>query len=97
VAHKHFFSRFDPQILEVAHDRSRLLPAPIPVFYCSEPNLRSMCTLQTVSGFLLCGTFLDIAVWYYVKDLEIYDKETETDSTRKGKKSEKNRRKWEEQ
>jgi hypothetical protein len=44
-----------------------------------------MCNFQTVSGFLLCGTFLDIAVWYYVKDLQIYDKDIETE----GKKGEK--------
>jgi len=56
-----------------------------------------MCKFQSVSGFLLCGTFLDIAVWYYVRDLQIYDKETETENSRKEKNSRKNQRKREEQ
>jgi hypothetical protein len=56
-----------------------------------------MCNFQTVSGFLLCGTSLDIAVWYYVKDLQIYDKEAKTDNTRKEEKSNTNQRKREEQ
>jgi hypothetical protein len=56
-----------------------------------------MCNLQTVSGFLLCGTLLDIGVWYYVKDLQIYDKETETDDTITEKNSMKWRRRREEQ
>jgi hypothetical protein len=54
-----------------------------------------MRNLQTVSGFLFCGTLLDIGVWYNVKDLQIYDKETETDNTRKEKNSKKRRRREE--
>lgn len=49
----------------------------------------------TASGFLFCGTLLDIGVWYNVKDLQIYDKETETDNTRKEKNSKKRRRREE--
>jgi hypothetical protein len=42
--------------------------------------------LQTVSGFLLGGTLLDIGVWYIVKDLQIYDKEDETGNTERRRK-----------
>jgi hypothetical protein len=42
--------------------------------------------LQTVSGFLLGGTLLDIGVWYTVKDLQIYDKEDETGNREKKRK-----------
>ena len=52
-----------------------------------------MCNFLTVSGFLLCGTLLDIAVWYYVKDLQIYDKETETEGKKGEKQQEKSEKK----
>jgi predicted RNA-binding protein len=45
-----------------------------------------MWNLQTVSGFLLGGTLLDIGVWHAVKDLQIYDKEDETGNTKKKRK-----------
>jgi hypothetical protein len=48
--------------------------------------------VQSLSGFLLGGTLLDIVVWYYVKDLQIYDKEDETDNMKKKKTSKKRKR-----
>ncbi|KAJ9590577.1 hypothetical protein L9F63_016346 [Diploptera punctata] len=40
----------------------------------------------TASAFLLLATLLDIGVWFYVKDLPIYDNDIETDIVRKKKK-----------
>ena len=34
-------------------------------------------------AFLLLGTLLDTAVWYYVKDLQIYDDADESDSKKR--------------
>jgi hypothetical protein len=47
---------------------------------------------QSISGFLLVATLLDIGVWYNVKDLQIYDKEDETDNMKKKKASKKSKR-----
>jgi hypothetical protein len=44
---------------------------------------------QSISGFLLVATLLDIGVCYNVKDLQIYDKEDETDNMKKKKASKK--------
>ncbi|XP_069675275.1 solute carrier organic anion transporter family member 74D-like [Periplaneta americana] len=43
----------------------------------------------TASAFLLGGTLLDIGVWYNVKDLQIYDKDDGTGTTKKKKNSKK--------
>jgi hypothetical protein len=40
---------------------------------------------QSISGFLLVATLLDIGVCYNVKDLQIYDKEDEIDNTNRRK------------
>lgn len=48
--------------------------------------------MQSLSGFLLGGALLDIGVWYNVKDLQIYDKEDETDNMKKKKNSKKKKR-----
>lgn len=41
-------------------------------------NLLYYCDGHTIfAGFLFIGTMLDIGVWYYVKDLKIYDYDDE--------------------
>lgn len=38
---------------------------------------RARDTVLIVSGFVTIGTLFDVGVWYYVKDVKIFDEEIE--------------------